>query len=185
MNPAVQRIPHTILKVETKMHIEIRKMKNEDWADVCRIYQQGIMSGTATFQAELPSRVEWNQRHLEACRMVAVDEEGLVLGWIALGRYSSRYVYRGVAEVSIYVAEEHRSQGIGFTLLSSLIEESEKSGFWTLQAGIMEGNTSSYALHLKCGFREVGRREKLGRTAAGVWKDVILVERRSSLVGLD
>ncbi len=166
----------------------IDKMEPEDWERVCAIYLEGISTGHATFDATTPNWESWNADHLPQCRLVArIGEE--ITGWAALSPVSERCVYAGVAEVSIYVACEHQGQGIGSALLAALISESEKAGIWTLQAGIFPENTASLALHKRHGFREVGAREKLGKMAfgelAGTWRDVILLERRSNLVGID
>jgi L-amino acid N-acyltransferase YncA len=156
-------------------------MSKDDWDQVRAIYLQGIQTGHATFELEAPPWDQWDAGHLKECRLVARDGNA-VLGWAALSRISSRQVYAGVAEVSIYVAEESRGKGIGQVLLAALIAESERCGIWTLQAGIFPENQSSIALHLKNGFREVGRRERLGKMN-GVWRDVVLLERRSKLTG--
>ena len=132
---------------------------------------------------EAPSWDRWDAVHLKDCRLVACDG-ALILGWAALSRVSSRQVYAGVAEVSIYVAEQSRGKGIGQALLGSLVAESERSGIWTLQAGIFPENKASISLHLRNGFREVGRRERLGKMN-GVWRDVVLLERRSRIAGRD
>ena len=155
---------------------EIRAMRNQDWSAVCEIYSEGIATGNATFETETPEWEKWGGRHLQECRLVALDQR--ILGWAALRPVSSRRVYSGVAEVSVYVASASRGRGIGKLLLQSLVEQSERCGIWTLQAGIFPEN----ALHKSCGFREVGRRQRLARLA-GVWRDVLLLERRSSTTG--
>jgi len=152
-----------------------------DWAAVARIYQQGIDTGDATFEAEVPSWESWDERHLPVGRLVARGN-GDVLGWAALSGVSERCVYRGVAEVSVYVAAEARGRGIGRALLEKLVEASEAAGLWTLQAGIFPENRASLRLHEICGFRRVGIRERLGQLA-GRWRDVVLLERRSGVVG--
>ncbi|MGJ7921674.1 N-acetyltransferase family protein [Neobacillus sp. LXY-4] len=162
--------------------IQIDNMLQEDWEQVRNIYQEGIATGNATFQKEAPSWEDWNNSHLSECRLVA-RSEGKVLGWAALSPVSSRCVYAGVAEVSIYVSQSWNGKGIGSKLLESLIQISEKSGYWTLQSGIFPENVSSLKLHLKYGFREVGRRERIGKMD-GVWRDTILLERRSKVVGM-
>jgi L-amino acid N-acyltransferase YncA len=154
----------------------------EDWPDVCAIYEAGIATGHATFQLESPSWSAWDGAHIAECRLVAEDDGG-VIGWAALSRVSSRAVYAGVAEVSVYVATKARGQGVGRLLLSELVRQSERSGFWTLQAGIFPENQASIALHEHCGFRVVGKREKLGQMH-GKWRDVLLMERRSKAVGI-
>jgi L-amino acid N-acyltransferase YncA len=163
------------------MDFIVEKMKVEDWGSVRSIYREGIATGNATFEKDVPEWQEWDRRHLGDCRFVA-RREGQVVGWGALSPVSSRCVYAGVAEVSIYVAASARGEGIGKTLLRALIEESERQGIWTLQAGVFPENEASIALHKACGFREVGYREKIGQMN-GHWRDVILLERRSEVVG--
>ncbi|PSL50440.1 phosphinothricin acetyltransferase [Salsuginibacillus halophilus] len=153
-----------------------------DWQQVKRIYEEGIRTGNATFQTEAPDWETWNHARTPSCRLVARKNDE-VFGFAALSPVSNRDVYRGVAEVSLYVSEAGRGQYIGHTLLQSLITESEKHGFWTLQAGIFPENTPSLHLHFKNGFREVGRRERVGKMG-GLWRDTILLERRSDNVGL-
>jgi L-amino acid N-acyltransferase YncA len=163
------------------MDFIVEKMKVEDWGGVRSIYREGIATGNATFETDVPEWQEWDRRHLGDCRFVA-RREGQVVGWGALSPVSSRCVYAGVAEVSIYVAASARGEGIGKTLLRTLIEESERQGIWTLQAGVFPENEASIALHKAWGFREVGYREKIGQMN-GHWRDVILLERRSEVVG--
>ena len=160
----------------------IRPMMATDWSSVKRIYAEGIATGTATFQTVLPEYDEWHRGHLDQCRLV-VDEQGQLLGWAALSAYSSRFVYRGVAEISIYVASHARGKGVGQALLAKLIDVSEAQGFWTLVSGIFSINTASRALHVKTGFREVGFREGIGELN-GTWHDVVIMERRSKAVGV-
>jgi len=160
---------------------QIVNMRAEDWPAVEKIYRQGIATENATFETESPEWKNWNANHHAHSRLVARHEQR-VLGWAALSPVSARRVYAGVAEVSIYIAEAARGKGIGKGLLSALIEQSEQNGIWTLQAGIFPENTASITLHKSCGFREVGRREKIGQLK-GVWRDVILLERRSHLCG--
>ena len=161
---------------------DIKTMRSEDWPAVQEIYSQGIATGNATFETETPEWTQWDQGHLQVCRLVAVNSEG-ILGWAALSPVSARRVYSGVAEVSVYVSAKARGQGVGTLLLQSLVEQSEGCGIWTLQAGIFPENAPSVALHKSCGFREVGLRQKLGQRS-GVWRDVLLLERRSSRVGV-
>ncbi|MGD6874139.1 N-acetyltransferase family protein [Sutcliffiella horikoshii] len=163
--------------------IHIDKMFSKDWEQVREIYLEGITTGNATFQKDAPSWQEWDNGHILECRLVA-RSEGKILGWAALSAISSRCVYAGVAEVSIYVSPSKKGKGIGSSLLESLIKTSEQNGIWTLQAGIFPENTSSLKLHNKYGFREVGRRERIGKMD-GVWRDVILLERRSTKVGIN
>ena len=157
-------------------------MQKNDWKPVKDIYQEGIETGIATFETTVPSWEEWDQNHIEDCRLVA-RIDGKITGWAALSPVSSRCVYEGVAEISIYVSKEARGQGVGTQLLRKLIEASEISGIWTLQAGIFPENEPSISLHKKCGFRVVGRRERIGKLK-GKWKNIILMERRSESVGL-
>ncbi len=165
------------------MNYRIKPMLETDWDAVRYIYQQGIETGHATFETQAPDREQWDADHLPECRLVACSDTE-ILGWAALSPLSSRCVYTGVAEISVYVGAQHRGQGIGQALLTALITAAEAQNFWTLEAGIFRKNISSIALHKACGFREVGYRERLGRLH-GIWRDVILLERRSPLVGTD
>jgi len=153
------------------------------WPAARSIYAAGIATGTATFTTEAPSWEEWDPSHLTHSRLVAVDDAGRVLGWAALSAVSGRCVYGGVAEVSVYVAAEARGQGVGRLLLAGLITESERHGMWTLQAGIFPENLASLRLHEALGFRVVGRRERIGQLR-GRWQDTLLLERRSTVVGV-
>jgi phosphinothricin acetyltransferase len=163
--------------------IAVEPMMAGNWPAVRAIYLEGIATGQATFETEAPSWETWDAAHLRSPRLVA-RERGKVLGWAALSPVSERCVYAGVAEISVYVSASHRGRGVGRRLLASLIEESEKNGIWTLQAGIFPENLSSLALHRACGFREVGRRQRIGKLN-GVWRDTILLERRSRSVGVE
>ncbi|MGF6924675.1 L-amino acid N-acyltransferase YncA [Chitinophaga sp. W2I13] len=149
---------------------------------VLAIYEAGISTGNATFQTAAPSWEEWDQSHLKNCRLVAT-EDNRVLGWAALTPVSSRCVYAGVAEVSVYVAPNAQGKGIGKALLQTLIEQSEENKLWTLQAGIFPENTGSIKIHEACGFRIVGRRERIGKMG-DTWRDTLLLERRSKKVGV-
>jgi len=160
------------------MKDNLRPFVPGDWDAVNRIYKQGIDTNLATFQTSCPSYAEWDSSHLSCCRLVYVLE-GAVVGWAALSPVSSRCVYEGVAELSIYIDETVRGSGIGTKLLNRIIEESETQGIWTLQSGIIQDNKASILLHLKCGFREVGYREKIAKNAHGDWKNTVLMERRS------
>jgi phosphinothricin acetyltransferase len=165
------------------MAAEVRRMRADDWRAIRAIYLAGIATGQATFETRAPSWSQWNLAHLPHPRLVAVSNEA-VLGWAALSAVSKRRVYSGVAEVSVYVAEQSRKLGIGRTLLERLIVESEAVGIWTLQAGIFPENRPSISLHEALGFREVGIRRRIGKMH-GVWRDTMLFERRSTRVGLD
>ena len=155
----------------------IDQMKASDWEQVRAIYLEGIRSGHSTFETDAPSWEKWDEGHLQFARLVMRDGE-TVLGWAALSPVSKRHVYRGVAEVTVYVSEAARGQGIGRALLEALINESERNGIWTLQASIFPENTASVQLHLRCGFREVGRRERIAMLN-NIWRDTLLFERRS------
>ena len=161
----------------------IHQMTTADWPRVKEIYLEGIATGHATFETEAPSLAEWDKAHLPFARLIARHVDAIV-GWAALSPVSQRCVYGGVAEVSVYVSTSARGIGIGRKLLDALINESEQNGIWTLQAGIFPENVGSLALHQRCGFREVGRRERIGKMN-GVWRDTILLERRSMTVGID
>ena len=164
-----------------RMDFQIQPLLTEDWPEVRRIYLEGIATGQATFETEAPRWEVWDAGHLQNCRLIAHSQQQ-ILGWAALSPVSRRQVYAGVAEVSIYVAETARGRGIGKSLLEALIEHSERCGIWTLQAGIFPENVASVAMHRACGFREVGRRERLGKLH-DVWRDVVLLERRSARIG--
>ena len=160
--------------------MEIRDLTPLDSQEVARIFEDGIRTGEATFETAAPSWEEWDAAHTEH-RLVA-ELEGAVVGWAALSPVSERCCYGGVAESSVYVAEEVRGRGVGRELLEELIRRSEAAGIWTLQAGIFPENKPSLRLHLVCGFRLVGVRERLGELN-GVWRDVLLLERRSEVAG--
>jgi phosphinothricin acetyltransferase len=160
--------------------VEIRRLLPVDWPEAARIFEQGIRTGHATFETAVPSWPEWDAAHLPEHRLVAVLD-GRVAGWTALSPVSGRCVYAGVAEHSVYVAAEARRRGVGRELLAALIESSERGGIWTLESGIFPENTASLALHAALGFRVVGVRERLGRLH-GVWRDVLLLERRSEVI---
>jgi phosphinothricin acetyltransferase len=161
---------------------EIEPMTPGDWDSVRAIYLEGIATGNATFERSAPDWERWDAGHLQSCRLLA-RAAGEVLGWAALSPVSGRCVYGGVAEVSVYVAERARGRGIGSLLLSELVAASERSGIWTMQAGIFPENQASIALHQRAGFRIVGVRERLG-SMDGRWRDVVLMERRSAIVGV-
>jgi L-amino acid N-acyltransferase YncA len=170
-----------MFKTSHHMNATVTPMKTEDWEDVRSIYREGIETGYATFETKTPGWEAWDKSHLDKCRLVA-RLDGQMVGWAALSPVSDRCTYAGVAEVSLYVRASARGQGVGKVLLLALIEESERAGIWTLQGGVFPENLVSIALQKSCGFREVGRREKLGRMN-GVWRDVLLFERRSKIVG--
>jgi L-amino acid N-acyltransferase YncA len=161
--------------------VVITNMTAEDWPEVRRIYGQGIATGQATFETDVPEWNEWDSEHLPGPRLVARSGDR-VLGWGALSPTSRRSVYSGVVEASVYVGQEDRSRGVGRALLEALIGASEEADLWTLQAVVFPENGASVALLRRCGFREVGRRERLARDH-GEWRDVVLFERRSSKVG--
>ena len=163
--------------------IEIRTLTAGDWDCVRSIYLEGIATGQATFETGAPSWERWDDAHLPAPRLVAASEKRIV-GWAAVSPVSWRAVYAGVAEVSVYVGIDSRGTGVGKGLLESLVLESERNAIWTLQANIFPENAASMALHQSCGFREVGRRERIGKMNA-VWRDTILLERRSKRAGND
>jgi phosphinothricin acetyltransferase len=158
-------------------------LQPEDWPAVRKIYQEGMDTGQATFETAVPSWADWHAGKVASCRFVARTDAKIV-GWAALSPVSSREVYAGLAEVSLYVAEEARGHGLGKALLRKLIDCSERSGFWMLQAMMFPENEASVALHRACGFRVVGKREKIGKHH-GVWRDTVLLERRSPIVGQD
>ena len=160
--------------------MEVRDLRADDWPKVARIYREGIETGNATFETEVPSWEEWDAAHLPAHRFVA-EREGRVVGWVALLPVSSRDCYWGVAEVSVYVSEDARSQGVGRELLAAAIESAERGGIWTLQTSVFPENEASLRLLRRFGFREVGRRERIGRLH-GIWRNTVLIERRSEVI---
>lgn len=162
--------------------MQIISMQPAHWEQVRTIYESGIATGNATFQTSAPSWEEWDKAHTQHCRLVAIEND-IILGWAALTPVSGRCVYAGVAEVSVYVAETARGKGTGSKLMQALISESEDHGFWTLQAGIFPENVASIRLHEQHGFRQVGYREKIGQMN-GVWRNTVLMERRSNVVGV-
>jgi phosphinothricin acetyltransferase len=162
----------------------IRAMERGDWERVRAIYEQGIATGLATFESAAPEWDEWDEDHLAVCRLVGVAEDTAdVIGWAALSPVSDRCVYGGVAEVSVYVDATSHGKGMGSALLRRLIEDSEAAGFWTLQAGVFPENEASVRVHENQGFRVIGVREKLGKLGEK-WQDVLLLERRSTRVGV-
>jgi len=162
------------------LKLKIRRFKKQDWTSVSRIYKEGITTGMATFETEVPIFDVWDEKFIKNCRLVA-DLNNEVIGFAVLSQVSKREVYKGIAEVTVYISERHRGKRIGNQLLTALIDESEKEGFWTLQAGIFPQNTGSIKLHKNCGFRIVGKREKIGQLH-GVWYDNVLLEKRSKTI---
>jgi L-amino acid N-acyltransferase YncA len=167
------------------MHTQIRSMTEADWGQVKGIYLAGIATGNSTFETKVPSWEDWDAAHRKSPRLVIVSlnqagSPSSVLGWAALSPYSKREVYAGVAGLSIYIDPAAQGRGLGEQLLAALIEQSEHEGIWTLQAGIFPENTASISLHEKLGFRLVGRRERIAKLD-GVWRDTLLLERRSPL----
>jgi phosphinothricin acetyltransferase len=157
--------------------MEIRAMEPSDWPAVRTIYEQGIATKQATFESASPSWEEWDAGHLVDLRLVAEDDDQVV-GWAALSPVSRRACYAGVAEGSVYVAEEARGRGVGTALLTRLVAEADEAGFWTLQTSILPENVASIALHRRCGFRVVGTRERIAQLD-GAWRDTVLMERRA------
>jgi phosphinothricin acetyltransferase len=155
-------------------------MRADDWPAVRAIYEDGIREGNATFETEAPTWEAWDAAHADI-RLVA-ELDGAVVGWAAISDVSGRCCYRGVGEVSVYVGEGARGAGSGRALLEELVARSEAAGYWTLQAGVFPENEASLRLHHACGFRDVGVRERLGEVG-GRWRDVVLLERRSAVVG--
>jgi phosphinothricin acetyltransferase len=163
------------------MDLTIDPLTPDDWPAVRDIYRAGIATGQATFETDAPTWEQWDAGHTPTCRLGA-RAGGALVGWAALSPVSRRAVYAGVAEVSVYVHPDWRGRGVGRALLTALIVASEAHGFWTLQAGIFPENAASLALHAQCGFRVIGRRERVGRHH-GVWRDTVQLERRSQVVG--
>lgn len=163
----------------TLKRMEIRDLRSLDWPEVARIYEEGIESGNATFELDVPSWEAWDAAHPE--HRIVADADGRVAGWVALSPYSSRACYRGVAEESVYVATWAQGRGVGRALLEAMIERSEAAGIWTLVAGLFPENKPSLRLHLGCGFRLIGVHERLS-ALHDVWRDVLWLERRSDLV---
>ena len=158
--------------------LRVREMVPADYEGVRAVYQAGMDTNNATFEVRSPQWSEFDAAHIARCRLVAMLDD-VVVGWAALSSVSSRSVYRGVAEVSIYVDVDHANEGVGAQLLSRLVDDSENAGFWTLQSSIMSENLASIRLHEKCGFRTVGLREAIGKDRNGRWRDTVLMERRS------
>ena len=169
--------------MERAAELRIELMTPDDAPAVLEIYGQGIATGHATLETTVPDWHHWNASHRRDCRLVARDVDGHVIGWTALGRYSTREVYAGVAWESVYVDATARGRGVGGALLAALVPASEAAGVWMLVAGVLVENPASLALHERAGFRRIGVQERIGRDAAGRWRDVVLLERRSAIVG--
>ena len=162
----------------------LEAMLAADYPSVAEIFEQGIAGGNATYDTAAAAWSDWDAKHVAACRWVAKSlESGEVLGWAALSPVSSRVVFKGVAELSIYIRNTAQRQGIGNALMNRIIEDSEENGFWTLQSGIFPENLASIQLHEKHGFRVVGFREKIGQMKNGAWRDIVFMERRSERAG--
>jgi phosphinothricin acetyltransferase len=164
--------------------MKFKELTKEYWSAVKDIYEEGIATGNATFQSSAPTWDEWNTSHVEKARIIAIDDNGEVLGWAALTPVSGRCVYAGVGEVSVYVSANARGKGVGRALLNELIRQSEENGFWTLTAGIFPENEASLKIHMDAGFKVLGIREKIGKMN-GQWRDTVLLERRSAVVGIE
>jgi len=167
----------------------LRPLAESDWPAVARIYAEGILDGDATFESDVPGWEHFDETKVPAPRLVAQDADGAIEGWVAASAISTRAVYRGVIEHSVYVARTARGRGVGRALLLAFLEAAEQEGFWTVQSSIFVENTASLRLHRSCGFRVVGRRERIARAVvgphAGRWRDTLLLERRSRTLGAD
>jgi len=170
------------------MTVTIREMTAADWPAVERIYREGIATGNATFEASPPSWEEFDREKVADPRLVALEGDA-VIGWAAAGRVSSRCVYEGVLEHSVYVAEAARGHGVGRVLLDAFLRAAEAAQVWTVQSGVFPENEPSLALHRELGFRTVGTRQRVGKMSygpySGKWRDVVMIERRSELIGVD
>jgi phosphinothricin acetyltransferase len=160
------------------MAYTVEEMKTEDWPQVAGLFYDGIKTGTATFLTSVPTFEEWDREQCDSCRLVAKCGD-TILGWAAIAPVSSRCVYSGIAEASVYIGKEYRGQGVGTSLLHELIRRSELDGYYSIQAEIVRENIGSLKLCKKCGFREIGIRERFGCMPDGKWHDVVLMERRS------
>ena len=157
----------------------IRSMTRDDWERVAEIYKQGLEGGTATFNTQCPSFEEWDNGHTKECRLVD-EEDGKVVGWVAVSPTSSRCVYKGCVEMSIYVDKDYRGHGVGTSLVKELLIQSQKAGYWSIYSAIFSINRASIALHKKCGFREIGYRERIAKDRFGEWQNTTLMEYRAS-----
>lgn len=157
----------------------IRPMVESDWERVSEIYKQGMGKGTATFNTECPNYEEWDKSHIKTCRFV-YEEDGNVVGWVAISPTSSRCVYKGCAEMSIYVDQNYQRHGVGTALVKELLAQSEQEGFWSIYSAIISINKASIELHKKCGFREIGYRERIAKDRFGEWQNTTLMEYRAS-----
>jgi len=157
----------------------IRQMIKSDWDRVSAIYMQGILSGKSTFNTECPSYEGWDAGHIKECRYV-YEEDGEVIGWIAISPTSERCAYRGCVEMSVYVDENHRGKGIGTELVKKLICEAVSAGYWSIYSAILSINEASIRVHRKCGFREIGYRERIAKDRFGNWQNTTLMEYRAS-----
>ncbi|MEW7289174.1 GNAT family N-acetyltransferase [Aquimarina sp. 2304DJ70-9] len=163
-----------------KPNIQIAAFTKTDWPVISTIYKEGMDTQMATFETQVPTWEVWHASHIKSCRLKAIIKDEIA-GWAALSPTSKREVYKGVAEVSIYITSKYRNLGIGKLLLSKLIEKSEAEGFWTLQAGIFSNNIASIAMHKSLGFREIGYREKVGKLN-DIWYNNTILERRSKTI---
>ncbi|GMA32085.1 GNAT family N-acetyltransferase [Litorihabitans aurantiacus] len=166
--------------------VRLAPLDASHWEQVHAIYAAGIAGGHATFSDTPPTWTTFDHDKLPILRTVALDDDGSVVGWLACRPHSDRLVFVGVLEVSIYVHPDHRRHGVGHALLTNLVHESERAGFWTLQSSVFPENTASIALHSSLGFRVLGTRERVGKMThgpmAGVWRDLVVLERRSEQV---
>lgn len=162
----------------------IRNMRSDDWNQVSKIYKDGIDTKVATFQDFVSTYEEWGKEYIDDFKIVYIEDDK-ILGFAALRKISPRKAYDGMLEITIYVDKDSQGKGVGIKLINHLIEASEKSGYWSLQSTILGGNEASIKLHEKCGFRVIGKKEKVGRMDTGVWHDLVLMERRSKLVGAE
>ena len=157
----------------------IRAMEENDWARVAEIYRQGMESGKSTFNTECPDFEEWDKGHIRICRFV-YEEDGNVVGRVAISPTSSRCVYKGCVEMSVYVDQNYQGHGVGTALVKELIKRSEQEGYWSIYSAIISINKASIGLHKKCGFRDIGYRERIAKDRFGVWQNTTLMEYRAS-----